>query len=201
MWPELTVRSWQGVLARRDPDWSGWADDDYAEATDARRLHELRGLVMAQVAEIEDLLKELLKKADELQPMVKVDKNRRLPTGVTLNRLEALLKSWNLLGDLGGQIGTVRRAIKRRNALVHARVHIGFSLQGEYGPREPVIALLFSNDPDEGASGINEFELERELGLAHAALDAAVDIWQCTDDYISQRMTDRRLQTRPLSTQ
>ncbi len=67
MWPELTVRSWQGVLARRDPEWRSWDDDDYEEASEGRRLHELRGLIMAQVAEIEDLLKQLLKKADELR--------------------------------------------------------------------------------------------------------------------------------------
>ncbi|MDQ3764446.1 MAG: hypothetical protein M3460_23655 [Actinomycetota bacterium] len=87
-----------------------------------------------------------------------------------------LLKDWDLLHDLGGQIEIVRRVIKRRNALVHARVHIGFSQLGEYGPREPVIALLFSNDPGMGASDIDEFDLERELSLVHVALDAAVDI-------------------------
>src|ERR687887_1254948 len=59
MWPELTVRGWRGVLARRQPDWGSWDDDDdlVGEAREAIRLHELRGLVMAQVAEIEDLLR------------------------------------------------------------------------------------------------------------------------------------------------
>lgn len=85
MWPELTVRNWRGVLARRDPEWRAWDDDDYAEAGEARRLHELRGLIMAQIAEIEHLLKELLKKADEFRPITKARKNHRLTTGVVLN--------------------------------------------------------------------------------------------------------------------
>lgn len=61
MWPALSVRSWQGVLERREPDYYelyGYGpdlDDDVLGAEYAQRIHELRGLVMAQVAEIEDL--------------------------------------------------------------------------------------------------------------------------------------------------
>lgn len=95
-----------------------------------------------------------------------------------------LLKEWDLLQDLGGQIETVRRAINRRNELVHARVHIGFA--GAFDARESVISLLFSNDSDRGVFEINELHLEQTLGQADTALDAAVDIWQGVDDYISR---------------
>jgi len=57
-WPELTVRSWQTVLAKRDSEW-GFETDDHDwidEASDSRRLHEMRRVIIGQVAEIENLL-------------------------------------------------------------------------------------------------------------------------------------------------
>ena len=56
-WPPLVVRRWQGVLYSRNPDdWFDWDHDPIEEAVISRRLHELRGLVVGQVAEIESLL-------------------------------------------------------------------------------------------------------------------------------------------------
>lgn len=57
-WPELTVRSWQAVLAKRDPEWGSQEEDrdGIDEAYESHRLHELRGIIIGQVAEIENLL-------------------------------------------------------------------------------------------------------------------------------------------------
>ena len=56
-WPPLVVRRWQEILYSRNPD--DWFDRDHdpiEEAVISRPLHELRGLVVGQVAEIESLL-------------------------------------------------------------------------------------------------------------------------------------------------
>lgn len=53
-WPPLSVRGWSQVLAMRDPSWGSEPDhyDDISAAEESRRMHELRGLIVGQVAEI-----------------------------------------------------------------------------------------------------------------------------------------------------
>jgi hypothetical protein len=55
-WPPFAVRSWRGALYNRDPECYDDDTDDVQEAIDAQPLHELRGLIIGQVAEIESLL-------------------------------------------------------------------------------------------------------------------------------------------------
>jgi hypothetical protein len=60
-WPHKCVRSWRVVLERRRPDrddlkYEANAEDDLLEAAETRRLHMLRGMFMAQTAEVEELL-------------------------------------------------------------------------------------------------------------------------------------------------
>jgi hypothetical protein len=57
-WPPLSMHGWQQVLNMRDPDWGSAAEDqdDLMAAEESRRMHELRGLIVGQVAEIENLL-------------------------------------------------------------------------------------------------------------------------------------------------
>ena len=53
-WPPLVVRRWQEVLVLRNPnDWFNEDHDPIEEALINRPLHELRGLVVGQVAELE----------------------------------------------------------------------------------------------------------------------------------------------------
>lgn len=54
-WPPLSVRDWRSVLAQRDPDW-GPQEGDFdgiLAARESRRIHELRGVIVGLVAEIE----------------------------------------------------------------------------------------------------------------------------------------------------
>ena len=211
MWPELTVRGWRGVLARRQPDWGSWDDDDdlVGEAREAIRLHELRGLVMAQVAEIEDLLRFIVVEAGTRVD----DDSRSLPlgritAGGVLRRVEQLLDKLGLTEQYRPQIALVQSTIHRRNQLVHATVQVGFSKMGEYGPRVPVIVLLMEQHdrpPDHPQSPplgpgveqtdgddfgeISEFDLERDLEKAYEALEAAVNIWEAIDQELPSDTT------------
>jgi hypothetical protein len=192
------VRTWQGVLARRDPDWAAWDDDDHEEAREAQRIHELRGLVMAQVAEIEDLLRYTLVQSQRVTSG-RGSRVRRLgpiTAGNALALVEALLRDLNLRERYKDHLATVRAMVRRRNQLVHARVHIGFSQLGPEAPRVSVISLLLglTDEPqdlsspgsqqsmegadDEDNGEIDEVILTRDMERAYEALDAALDIWE-----------------------
>jgi hypothetical protein len=201
MWPNLTVRSWVGVLARRDPDWRSSDDDDPEEALEARRIHELRGLVMAQVAEIEDLLRFVLVEAGSRTNRTSRSLRLHRPTaGAALKRVESLLEEIGLAERFRHHITQMESTIHRRNKLVHATVKVGFSQMGEYGPHVPVIVLLMTRDeqwPEQLASSrsahddeqtkhqdtdaIDESDLEDDLRKAYEALEAAIDIWEAVD--------------------
>jgi hypothetical protein len=187
------------MLAHRDPDY-GSCDDDYDDfmgAIEAQRLHELRGLIMAQVAEIEDLLRFTLTQT-RTQTGRSGSRSRpsgRITAGAALKQLERLLQDLQLAERYQQQVALIRSTIRRRNQLVHARVHIGFAQAGEYAPREPVIALLLGK-PGEAhepvtspgspesvglvepvaSEEISEVALEQDLEKAYEALDAALDI-------------------------
>lgn len=173
VWPEMTVRSWRGVLERRNPGQYFWEPDDYSEeAEEARRIHELRGLIMAQVAEIEDLFRNLLSCAQECGITIK---SAGRTAGAMAGAVGRLVLVLDLKDRYDDTLEAIRAVISRRNALVHATVTVGFYRIGLEGPRVPVIALL-NHETDGGE--LSEVDLEATLDSAQEALEAAVDLWE-----------------------
>lgn len=204
-WPYLGVRSWRAVLTpvpdecRYDAD----SDDAFLEAHESRRIHELRGTFLAQVAEVEDLLLTLLgvlveKRIDVLQPMSKTPERLRVaPSGKCIEVLGKLSDNLGLTDDLQAAFGHLRWLLSRRNQLVHATVRVGFSQRHPDAPREAVVAWLQESrgrkpivdwtlaprlpearHPGDGPliapDDIGESELEDDIQRAHRALDSAL---------------------------
>jgi hypothetical protein len=153
---------------------------------------------MAQVAEIEDLLRYMLVQSQRVTSG-RGSRGRRLgpiTAGNALALVETLLRDLNLRERYKDHLTTVRAMVRRRNQLVHARVHIGFSQLGPEAPRVSVISLLLgltdepqdlsspgsqqsmegADDKDNGE--IDEVILTRDMERAYEALDAALDIWE-----------------------
>ena len=204
MWPPLSVRNWQAVLGMRDSDW-GSLEDDYdciEAAKESRRLHELRGLVIAQVAEIEALLLYISSQIRDRSSPGNVPEKREKMRGAgnVLKDVEALLDVIGLGDDLSEQVETVRRTIRRRNDIVHATVHIGFAYVEFNDSRNSVICLLMDNDQigqprsevqryeEDEDYEFDEMKLECQLTDAYDALDRCVDIWVQVDSNLPNSM-------------
>lgn len=185
MWPAGTVRRWEDVLYRRHPP---AAEDDYMDDYDpveaaaaARSVHERRGLVMAQVAEIEHLLLHILRQA-ELRGGVGIKEGKgRVTAGQARGFVHQVLEQMGVADRCSGALSAIRVAIDRRNELVHARVGVGFTMWR--GFPEPVITLLVPHtnglpDPIDG------YDLDADLENAYVALEAAIDIWELMDDML-----------------
>lgn len=213
-WPPQVVRSWQGALYDRSPrDGIDWDHDPVQEAIISRRLHELRGLVVGQVAEIESLLLHITSEIRDRHTGRLPARQKRKGAGGALSDLRMLLRVLTLDGELAGQLEKIGRIIDRRNRLMHGRIHIGFSRLGPQAPLEPVIYLLFENDGDDTLASCNndesgngavstfdpdgeddfedleldEFALNSYLNEAYIALDAALDIWEKVDEALPER--------------
>lgn len=211
-WPGESVRSWRGVLEERRPDREDFkydtdADDHLLEAAETRRLHMLRGMFMAQTAEVEDLLATLC------DGVLSIKEARKTPAGGLLRKLRKIAK-----GDqLSDQFRHVDWLLKRRNELVHATLAVGY-VDGWAGERESVLTVLrpirggdvpwesapfIDEQPQdrfavaldpwacpsssdfgasandlEGRDNIDELDLERDLRRAHVALESAVMIFE-----------------------
>ena len=193
-WPPLTVRDWQTVLDRRRPDWgSDEVDHDGIEAAEeSRRLHELRGIIVGQVAEIESLLLHISNHIDKVvrKPLAMHKSRSRRGAGAVLKYLEDQLCQIDLIDGLREQIELIRGVITQRNKLVHATVCIGFEYVSFNDTRSSVIVALSDNDqigvesdwsdlpPIEPRPDFSEYELERQLETAYQALEGCVDIWR-----------------------
>jgi len=198
-WPPLSVRDWRSVLAQRDPDW-GSEEEDFdgiSAAHESRRIHELRGVIVGQVAEIENLLLHISAQVMERSNSEEV-RNRRArgPAGAVLAHVEKQLKTLSLEGEFESHLVVIREVIANRNAIVHAVVDVGFSYVQFTDSRDCVLILLRDNDRDkwqkriEGATeldpwetdemipwDISEVDLERQLARGYEALDKCLDIW------------------------
>jgi hypothetical protein len=150
-WPPLVVRRWQGVLFSRDPGDFDWDHDPVREAVISRRLHELRGLVVGQVAEIEALLLHIAQEARDRYPGTLPAWQKRKGAGGALQDVRRLLAALAVGEEFAEELEKIGRIINRRNRLVHGVIHIGFARLGyDYrAPLQPVIYLLFENDGDE----------------------------------------------------
>jgi hypothetical protein len=199
IWPPLSVRDWQTVLALRDPEWGSEEGDrdGFLAADDSRRIHELRGVIIGQVAEIENLLLHICTQVGERSSLEGVRYRRaRRPAGAILTEVERILKILGLDHTLEEEIRIVRETISKRNAIVHAVVDVGYSYIKFNDSRGAVIIILRDNDKDrwrqrleEAAQfdpwtsdemdplDISEVDLERQLAQAYEALDKCVDIW------------------------
>ena len=213
-WPPLVVRRWQEILYSRNPD--DWFDRDHdpiEEAVISRPLHELRGLVVGQVAEIESLLLHVAQEIRDRHTGTLPGRQKRKGAGGALQDVRKLLAALALEDELSAELEKTGRVIDRRNRLVHGVIHIGFSRLGPQAPLEPVISLLFENDsyeamqvgdhgiansaesPDAGDEedeaeedyDLGEFELKKYLNEAYDALDAGLTILSRVDDVLPER--------------
>lgn len=206
-WPPLAVRTWQGALNSRDPEYREFVYENEVEAAESKHLHELRGLVVGQVAELESLLlyitSEIRARYNGSLPV----RPRRRGAGGALSDLRSLFKVMPFDEELAKELDTIRLVIQRRNRLVHGRISVHLSQLGPEAPLEPVLYLLVENDEDDTPrSEINhendllsngttedegreeedlelgEFELKKYLNEAYIALEAALDIWEKVDE-------------------
>ena len=210
-WPPLSVRRWQQVLAMRDPSW-GWQAEDYDDisgAAESRRMHELRGVIVGQVAEIENLLIFI---ADQIRARVteipQPAKQGRRPVGQVLASMESQLRALGLEEEFAASIKQIRQTISERNAIVHAVIQIGYSDLGA-GGRDSVISILWDNneikrpgkihecenfeecphdleDFYDWSWDISEFRLEKQLSGAYEALGKCIDIWMRLDEILPE---------------
>lgn len=149
-WPPLVVRSWYGVLYERDREYSFDLDyDPEQEATISQRMHELRGLVVGQVAEIESALLEIASEIRDRHPGPLPNRQKRKGAGGALNDVRKLLPMLFVNDGLTRELTLIGQVIRRRNKLIHARIHVGFSRLGPHSGLEPVIYLLQENDAAE----------------------------------------------------
>jgi hypothetical protein len=210
-WPPLAVRTWQGALNSRDPEYREFDYEHEVEAVESRRLHELRGLVVGQVAELESLLLHISSEIRAHYGGPLPVRPKRRGAGGALSDLRNLLKTIFLGDALAEELETIGLVIRRRNWLVHGRIHVGLSQLGPHAPLEPVISLLFENDEDDTHRSENnhgdqneplssemaedeqredededvelgEFELKKYLNEAYIGLEVALDIWERVDE-------------------
>lgn len=216
-WPPLVVRRWQEVLYSRDPgDWFHWDHDPVQEALISRRLHEMHGIVVGQVAEIESLLLYIAREARDRYPGTLPGRHKRKGAGGALQDVRRLLAALAIGDELAEELEKIGRVIGRRNRLVHGVIHIGFSRLGDHAPLEPVICLLFENDGDEAPPSaadqgpavsleprdpwaeteedeqeedveLDESALEKYLNEAYGALDAGLAILARVDGVLPER--------------
>lgn len=153
------VVSWRAVQEDLVPDL--FQEPEFAEL--AAELHRLRGLVMAQGAETEAVLGQIVL---ELDPDTELT---RQTAGQLLRLLRRLLPS-AVRSHWDAALTDIDRAIKCRNRVVHADVTIGstwvpYATGG--GEFVPVISLMKGDDYD-------ETDLRRDLVLQQEATIAAV---------------------------
>jgi hypothetical protein len=205
MWPDLSVRPWRGVLAERLPrdDFYEMGGEDFLlEAAEARRLHELRGLFLAQVSEVEDLMIHVVDCVHDKRPDLIDGPHKKVVLSRALTIVRDVMKKLSADKVAESQFAMLYWMIARRNQLVHARVAVGYSQVGPDAPREPVIALLQEIQPGQnpvpwndapkleecrnpgdfgwtgGGDEIGEYDLEVDLRRLYVCLDAAVDIYE-----------------------
>lgn len=204
MWPDLSVRSWHGALAERTPQepyYEDDASDHLLEAGDTRRIHELRGLFLAQVSEVEDLMIHIIKYVSENRPDLVGGSPKKIILSKALAAVKGIAETLGLGTLAEEKFPMLYWMIARRNPLVHARVVVGYSQLGPDAPREAVIVFLqeiqpssneipwgdapkiegYRNPGEFGWSGddgqIDEYCLTVDLQRLYVCLDAAIEIY------------------------
>lgn len=112
-------------------------------------MHELRGLVVGQVAEIESALLDIASEIRDRHPGPLPNRQKPKGAGGALNDVRKLLSTLSVDGGLARELALIDQVIRRRNKLMHARIHVGFGRLGPHSGLEPVIYLLQENDAAE----------------------------------------------------
>ncbi|MGH3887988.1 MAG: hypothetical protein ACRDSZ_15755 [Pseudonocardiaceae bacterium] len=162
------VVSWQTVWDHLYLEY----DADPHDGAAAAEMHRLRGLVMAQCAETEAVLRLIGKRLDP-----PADMERRM-AGQLLKDVRRLLSAHS---DARWEeyLLAVDRAIKRRNHAVHSSVTIGSSWAPYVtggGEWVPVISLM-------GGGEYDEMDLRRDLALQQEATIAAVRLFYSIQEF------------------
>lgn len=155
--------------------WSGLYPEDPCDPHDdhgAFTMQRLRGLVLAQAAEVEDVLKAILSHLDQTSG------RRRRTAGQILRSIEAGLDPDDRDFWID-ELDLFDRAIKCRNHIAHNRVDIG-SVWTDYatggGEWTPVVSTI-------GGELYDEVDLLRDLNLQQLATRDAVRLFH----YLSSR--------------
>jgi hypothetical protein len=100
------------------------ADLDWREVAERAAIDERRGLVIAQVAVLEDLIDEfLMYLEDPVDPPAFQDRLDGMTIGPRLEMLESLLDRSDLLGPAAAErIADLRAVASRRNQLAHGTI-------------------------------------------------------------------------------
>lgn len=161
------VVSWRTVLQELEKDFGGEPEFEHI----AGELYRLRGLVMAQCAETEAVLGQIL---GVLDPSAAPDTRT---AGQLLSALEQRLPA-GLRSRWAPALVDIREAIRSRNRVVHADVTIGSSWVpyatggGEY---VPVISMM-------GHDAYDQSDLLRDLVLQQKATVLAVRLLLATHE-------------------
>src|SRR5580692_9257966 len=123
-WPPLVVRNWREVLYGRSKDYFSEDHDPIQEASIARRMHELRGLVVGQVAEIEAALLDIALEIRDRYPDPLPSRRRQKGAGGALNDVGILLSTLSIDERLAQELALIDRVIRRRNKLIHATIRV-----------------------------------------------------------------------------
>lgn len=162
--------SWSTILQDLFP----MAMDEPHDDECASEMHRLRGLVVAQAAETEDVLGRILRVLDST---VRLDR----PAGVLFRAIKAQLTNEECFRH-ANDLQILADAIKSRNRAVHSSVTIGSSWR-DYaaggGEWVPVISFL-------GDELCDESNLLRDLADQQQATMAAVRIFK---DVAAQRLS------------
>lgn len=148
------------------PDIDDRYDDGQADYEDreAAEMNRLRGLVMVQASETEEVLGMILRQLDE-------SSNLQRPAGALLKDIRKLLDADSECRWVHA-LGIVEQAIVRRNRVVHDRAHVG-SVWRPYlaggGEWVSVIGLL-------GDAEVSEVDLLDDLALQQEATEQAVRV-------------------------
>jgi hypothetical protein len=169
-----------------------WDHDPIAEADISRRLHEMRGLVIGQIAEIESLLLHISEQVRCRYQGSLPSRPRRMGAGGSLRDVKKLLAVLALGEEFAAEIEQIHKVIALRNRLVHGVIRIGFDRLGDQASLEPVIYMFTENDDDrpaktiidhfedddewEYAVEIDKRDLENHLNKAYSALEAGLSI-------------------------
>ena len=155
------VVSWLAVWDRFYPPYADAPHDDSAAAG----MQRFKGLVVAQAAEVEAALGELVAR---LEPQA----NAARRTAGNLAREARRLLSAAGANSWTNELNLIDRAVKSRNRVAHLPVRIGsswFPYVGGGGGWEPVISFL-------GEEMYDEMDLREDLMLQQAATEAVVHI-------------------------
>jgi hypothetical protein len=201
-WPAMTVHDWNTAWAKRDPEWGAEEGDrdGIDTASETKRLHELRGVIIGQVAEIESLLLHMTSKIERKLPEISVSRGyRNRGTGAVLQALEEQLRQLGIAAELHNQFVAVRNCIRERNNIVHATVRIHYSWDPFSGGRAAVLEIWLDNkgidkvpvENEDGEGDSSYFErstidLERQLAGAYDALERCIDIWERVESALAE---------------